>query len=141
MKKEKVVGNIDHIVIAVKNMQEAKSFFSELLDTEFIQVGVNEELGIRNVISPGGVELIEPIRPDSNIAKFIDKRGEGLFALAFTVSDIDRARAKAEKTGIRVVGSLSLETGPLKGLRQIWLHPKDSFGVQVIFTQGNPYHP
>ena len=141
MEKEKTVGNIDHIVIAVRSIEKAKPFFSELLDTEFIEVAVNEQVGYRSVMSPGGVELLEPIRPDGDVAKYLDKKGEGLYALAFTVPDAGKAKAKAEKMGVRVVGEVVRDSGPLKGLREIWLHPKDNFGVYVMFTQGNPYHP
>lgn len=141
MEQEKTVGGIDHIVIAVRSIEKARPFFSELLETEFIDIAVNEEVGYRAVMNPGGVELLEPIRPDSDVAKYIDKNGEGLYALAFTVQDIEKAEAKAENMGVRVVGKVVRDSGPMKGLREIWLHPKDNFGVYVMFTQGNPYHP
>ena len=141
MEQNKTIGNIDHIVIAVRSIEKAKPFFSELLDTEFIEVAVNEQVGYRSVMSPGGVELLEPTRQDSDVTRYIDKKGEGLYALAFTVPDAAKAKAKAEKMGIRVVGEVARDTGPLAGLREIWLHPKDNFGVYVMFTQGSPYHP
>jgi len=141
VEKEKIIGNIDHIVIAVWSIEKAKPFFSELLDTDFIEVAVNEEVGYRSVMSPGGVELLEPTRQDSDVAKYLNKKGEGLYALAFAVADAGKAKARAEKMGVRVVGEVARDTGPLKGLREIWLHPKDNFGVYVMFTQGNPYHP
>ena len=141
MEKEKTIGNIDHIVIAVRSIEKAKPFFSELLDTEFIEVALNKEVGYRSVMSPGGVELLEPTRQDSDVARYLDKKGEGLYALAFTAPDAGKAKAKAEKMGVRVVGDISRDSGPMKGLREIWLHPKDNFGVYVMFTQGNPYHP
>ena len=141
MEKEKIIGNIDHIVIAVWSIEKAEPFFSELLDTDFIEVAINEEVGYRSVMSPGGVELLEPTRQDSDVAKYLNKKGEGLYALAFMVADAGKAKAKAEKMGIRVVGEVTRDTGPLAGLREIWLHPKDNYGVYVMFTQGNPYHP
>ena len=95
MGKDKTIGGIDHIVIAVRSLEKAKPFFSELLGTEFKDVAVNEEVGYRAVMSPGGVEILEPTRPDSDVAKYIDKKGEGLYALAFTVQDADKAEAKA----------------------------------------------
>ena len=143
MEKEKIVGNIDHVVIAVRDMGKAKEFFSDLLETEFVDLGAIEEYGWRSAMSPGGVELLSPTRPDSDLAKFLDRRGEGLYALAFTVQDADKAKAKAEEKGIRVVG----DTGEVKlkedlpPIRELWLHPKDNYGVYVMFTQGLPYHP
>ncbi|MFC2003378.1 VOC family protein [Chloroflexota bacterium] len=141
MQKEKIMGNVDHVVIAVRDMENAKRFFSELLDTEFVDIAVVEEVGLRNAMSPTGLELIEPTRPDGDVAKFIDRRGEGLYALAFSVLDVDKARAKVEKMGIRVVGGVQVDEGPGKGIKEIWLHPKDNFGTYVLLTQGNPYHP
>ena len=141
MAKEKIIGNIDHVVIAVRSIEKAQPFFSELLSTEFEEILVNEELGIRSVMNPGGVELIESTRPDSNVGKFIDRKGEGLYALCFTVEDIDRAKAKAKEMGIRIVGELTIDKGPIKGMREMWLRPQDNFGVYVMVAQGNPYRP
>jgi methylmalonyl-CoA/ethylmalonyl-CoA epimerase len=107
------------------------------LDTEFVDISVNEEEGARSAASSTGLELIAPPRSDSEVARFIDKRGEGLYALAFSVFDIGKARAKAEKMGIRVVGDVNVDSGPAKGLREIWLHPKDSLGVFLMFIQDN----
>lgn len=86
---------------------------------------------------------LEPIRPDADLQKFLDKRGEGVSAVAFTVQDAGKAKAKAEEKRIRVAGDVSVPDGMglLGGLRKIWLHPKDFHGVYVMFTQGNPYHP
>jgi len=139
--KGKTIGDIDHVVIGVWSIEKAKPFFSELLDTEFMEVAVNEEVGYRSVMSSTGLELLEPTRQDSDVAKYLNKKGEGLYALAFMVPDAGKAKAKAEKMGVRVVGEVIRDSGPLAGLREIWLHPKDNFGVYVMFTQGNPYHP
>lgn len=141
MAKEKIIGNIDHVVIAVRSIEKSQPFFSELLETEFEEILVHEELGIRSVMNPGGVELIESTRPGSNVGKFIDRNGEGLYALCFAVEDIDKAKTKAEEMGIRVLGGLTIEKGPIKGMKEMWLHPQDNFGVYVMFAQGNPYHP
>ena len=136
MEKERIVGNIDHIAIAVRDLEKAKEFFSDLLDTEFMDYGAFEEFGWKGAMSPGGVELMAPTRPDSDMAKFLDKKGEGVYAIAFTVKDTGKAREKAEKKGIRIAGDIGFgEFG------EIWLHPKDNHGVYVMFTAGNPFHP
>ncbi|MFC2034611.1 VOC family protein [Chloroflexota bacterium] len=141
MEKEKTIGNIDHVVIAVRSIEQAKPHFSEFLEVgEFIEIGTFEEAGLRSVMSPNGVELIEPIGPGSDVAKYLDRKGEGLYALAFRTQDAGKAKAKAEKMGIRVVGDITIDNGPAKGLREIWLHPKDNLGTYIMLTQGNPYH-
>ncbi|MBL7119071.1 MAG: VOC family protein [Dehalococcoidia bacterium] len=141
MSNKKSIGNIDHVAVAVRSIEKAMPFFSELLGTEFVEIGTDPNVGFRSVMSTTGLELIEPTRPDSDIAKFIDKRGEGLYALAFTSHDADKARAQAEKMGVRVVGDFTAEDEPIKGLREIWLHPKDNFGVYLMLTAGNPFRP
>lgn len=72
--------------------------------------------------------------------KFIDKRGEGIYAVGFNTPDAGKARAKAESMGIRVVGDITEADlgggiGHGRGMREIWLHPKDTFGVYVLLTQ------
>lgn len=93
-------------------------------------------------MSPRGVELLAPTRADSDLQKFLDKKGEGVYAVAFRAEDPDKAKANAAKMGIRIMGDFTAPDGmgPMDGLREIWLHPKDCFGVYVMFTQGNPYH-
>jgi len=138
MVPDKPVGKIDHVAVAVRSIERAKVFFSELLGTEFVEIGSDNDLGFRSVMSPNGLELLEPTRPDSDLARFLDKRGEGLYAIAFATSDADISRRKAEEMGVRVVGDHAVNEEPIRGLREIWLHPKDSFGVYLMFTQGNP---
>ena len=154
MKEEKTIGNIDHIAIAVRSIEEAKEFFSDLLDTEFTELvptgsGTDEDsireaqkmIGFRSAISSEEIELMESTRPDSDLQKFLDKRGEGVYAVAFTVEDAGKARAKAEKKGIRIAGEISSELKGVGSIREIWLHPKDCHGVYVMFTEGLPFHP
>jgi methylmalonyl-CoA/ethylmalonyl-CoA epimerase len=154
MEEEKIIGNIDHIAIAVRSIEGAQEFFSDLLDTEFTELapsgpGNDEDtlreaqkmIGFRSVISPEGIELMESTRPDSDLQKFLDKRGEGVYAVAFTVEDAGKARAKAEKKGIRIAGEISSELKGVGPMREIWLHPKDCHGVYIMFTEGLPFHP
>ncbi|MFC2000362.1 VOC family protein [Chloroflexota bacterium] len=142
MSKTKPIGNIDHVVVAVRSIEKYMAFFSELLNTEFVEIGSDPNVGYRSVMSSSnGLELIEPTRPDSDVAKFIDKRGEGMYALAFVANDADKARLQAEKMGVRVVGDFTADDEPIKGLREMWLHPKDCAGVYLMFTAGNPFRP
>lgn len=148
MANKETVGNIDHIVFAVRDAKKAIQFFSELLDTEFFEQLTHEqteETGFKSYMSPGGVEILEPSRSDSDLQNFLDKRGEGLYAIGFNVQNADKAKVKADKMGIRVVGDVNvpINAGPAGefSVREIWLHPKDCFRVYVMFTQGNPYHP
>jgi methylmalonyl-CoA/ethylmalonyl-CoA epimerase len=141
MERKKTGGIIDHITIIVRSIEKSKPYFEELLETEFMETGTFEDIGVKSAMTPRGIELIEPIQPDSAPAKFLEERGEGLFCVAFRVKDIGKAKARAEKMGIRIVGGITDDPRLPKGVKEIWLHPKDNFGVFTMFTQGNPYHP
>ena len=146
MKEGKVIGKLSHVVIAVKDLERAQKFFSEFMGTKFKKVGEHKGVGFRSIMGDNRLEILSPTRPDSDVAKYIDKKGEGLYAVGFKTPDAGKARAKAEKMGIRVVGDITAADLPGtetagEDMREIWLHPKDNFGVYVMFAQGNPYHP
>lgn len=138
--EERLIGDLSHVVIAVKDIEKAQKFFSELTGAKFRKIGENKEVGFISVIGDNRLEILSPTRPDSDVAKFIDKRGEGIYAVGFNTPNAGKARAKAEEMGIRVVGDITeadLEggLGHGRGMREIWLHPKDTFGVYVLLTQ------
>ena len=133
-----IFGNVDHVTIAVRDIDKARAHFSELLETQFVRLGTLDELGLVSWMSPAGLELLGSTRPDGDVAKFLEKKGEGVYALGFTISDIDQARAKVKKMGIRIAGEIAVDEGPAKGTRELWLHPKDNFGVYLMLTQDNP---
>lgn len=131
----KEVEKIDHVVIAVKDAEKAMKFFSELLGIEFDEIGEEKNWKFKSFMSPEGLELLTPTSEDSETAKFIEKRGEGLFALSFKVNDAEKVAKRAEEMGIRVIGKI--ERG---GFKEIFLHPKDCFGVQILLTEYKDYH-
>jgi methylmalonyl-CoA/ethylmalonyl-CoA epimerase len=140
MNEERLIGDLSHVVIAVKDIEKAQRFFSEFMGAKFRKIGENKAVGFISVIGDNRLEILSPTRPDSNVAKFIDKRGEGLYAVGFKTPDAGKARAKAEKMGIRVVGDITDADlvggkGHGRGMREIWLHPKDVFGVYTLLTQ------
>ncbi|RLI76993.1 methylmalonyl-CoA epimerase [Archaeoglobales archaeon] len=129
------VEKIDHVVVAVKDAEKAMKFFSELLGIEFDEIGEEKDWKFKSFMSSEGLELLTPTSEDSETAKFIQKRGEGLFALSFKVTDAEKIAKKAEKMGIRVIGKIERE-----GFKEIFLHPKDCFGVQILLTEYKEYH-
>ncbi|AGK60369.1 Lactoylglutathione lyase-related lyase [Archaeoglobus sulfaticallidus PM70-1] len=129
------VEKIDHVVVAVKDAEKAMRFFSELLGIEFDEIGEERNWKFKSYMSPEGLELLVPTSEDSETAKFIEKRGEGLFALSFKVSDAEKIAKKAEEMGIRIIGKIERE-----GFKEIFLHPKDCFGIQILLTEYKDYH-
>ena len=131
------IQGIDHIVIAVRDLDKAVKFFSELLETDFEELnGTLKEMGVRSMISPEGIELISPTT-QNEVAKFLEQKGEGLYALSLRVKDAMQAAADARKKGIRVIHETSQEQLGTRysDFREILLHPKDAYGVLLLLTE------
>ena len=100
------VRHMDHVGIAVTNIEEALAVYRRLLDAPETPVIEAPELGIRAAIIAQGqtrVELLEPTDPDGPLARFIAQRGEGLHHIAFQVDDIDAKLAELKAAGVPLV--------------------------------------
>jgi methylmalonyl-CoA/ethylmalonyl-CoA epimerase len=123
---------LEHIGIAVKSMDQASKLFAELLGKKHYKIEDVESEGVRTLFFElGGVkiELLEATSEDSPIAKFIEKRGEGIHHLAFEVSDIKQSIADYEQKGFQLINNQ-----PKKGADNkliCFLHPKSTGGVLV----------
>ncbi len=97
---------LDHIGIAVKDMEEARRRFSDILEVEFSSPETLPEQGVAvSMADVGGVwiELLEPLSPDSSVGRFIASKGEGLHHLAFLTPDLGGALQKLANQGIELV--------------------------------------
>ncbi len=127
---------IDHIGIAVRNMADSNELFRKLLgETHFKIDSVESEKVATSFfhIGESKIELLEASDPESPIAKFIEKRGEGIHHIAFEVDDI---RAEVER--LESEGFIPLNREPKRGADNKWvvfLHPKSSNGVLVELCQ------
>jgi len=131
-----VTEKIDRVVLAVKNLEKAKQFFEDLLNIKFDKVLVDEKNQmVKAIYSSIGLELVEPTSPNSAVAKFLEKRGEGLYAVVFKVSNLDSSTLKFKEKGIRSVGNLEI------GLKEIIFHPKVSHGMMIILYEYEEWHP
>ena len=132
-----VTEKIDRVVLAVKNLEKTKQFFEDLLNIKFDKVLVDEKNQmVKAIYSSIGLELVEPTSPNSAVAKFLEKRGEGLYAVVFKVSNLDSSTLKFKEKGIRSVGNLEIG-----GLKEIIFHPKDSHGMMIILCEYEEWHP
>ena len=129
------VERIDHIHIAVRNLDQAIKFFSDALGTTFSDIIVDKTFALRSVLDPLGIELLESTSPEGVIAKFLEKRGEGLHAISLKVPDIEDAIAELKARGLRMVGRN--DTGKLK---EAQFHPKDAFGVLIELCEYQDEH-
>jgi methylmalonyl-CoA/ethylmalonyl-CoA epimerase len=124
--------HIDHIGIAVKNLEEAIQTYEKLLNTKCYKREVVEGEKVDTAFFKTGeskVELLGAISGDSVIQKYIDKRGEGIHHIAFEVDDIE-----SEITRLTGEGFTLLNHKPKKGAdnkRVAFLHPKDGHGVLI----------
>jgi methylmalonyl-CoA/ethylmalonyl-CoA epimerase len=135
-----LVTAIDHVGIAVPDLDAAIAFHRETFGLEVSHEEVNEEQGVREAMlrAPGdttgtAVQLLAPSRPDSTIAKFLDRSGPGLQQLAFRVTDVAAACDALRAKGLRV-----LFEEPKRGTadsRVNFVHPKDAGGVLVELVQ------
>ena len=131
------MDKIEHIGIAVKNMEESNRLFSKLLGKEPYKI--EEEVaseGVRtSFFDVGGVkiELLEATNADSPIAKFIEKKGEGVHHLAFAVDDINKSIAAKVEEGFRVINDNPKSGADNKIIA--FLHPKSTNGVLVELCQ------
>lgn len=121
---------IDHIGIAVSNLEESLVFWQESLGIEVQGVEEIREQNVRTAFLPIGgteIELLEATAPESPIAKFIEKKGEGLHHIALGVDDIDGAIDELKARGVQLI-----DEKPRYGAghaRIAFVHPKAAHGV------------
>ncbi len=127
---------IEHIGIAVKSIAESNDLFSKLLNTKPYKQELVESEGVLTSFfetGPNKIELLEATRADSPIAKFIEKKGEGVHHIAFEVADI-----KAEMKRLESEGFMLLNPEPKQGADNklvCFLHPKGTNGVLIELCQ------
>lgn len=128
--------HIDHIGIAVKNLSVSIPLFEKILNTSCYKVEQVESEQVNTAFFKTGetkVELLESSNPEGVIAKFIEKKGEGMHHIAFEVQDI-----KAEMQRLKSDGFTLLNEVPKKGADGKWvcfLHPKGTNGVLIELCQ------
>lgn len=141
-----LVVAIDHVGVAVPDLDAAISFYTSTFGLELAHEEVNEEQGVREAMmraagdagSGTAIQLLAPLRPDSTIAKFLDRSGPGLQQLAYRVTDVDAASAALRAHGLRL-----LYEQPKRGTansRVNFVHPKDAGGVLVELVEPATSH-
>jgi methylmalonyl-CoA/ethylmalonyl-CoA epimerase len=127
---------IDHVGIAVPDLDEAIAFYRKAFGLEVVHEEVNEEQGVREaMLAIGGsyLQLLAPLTPESTIAKFLDRSGPGIQQVAFGVDDVEAAATDLREAGVRVLyETAKVGTG---GSLVNFCHPKDCGGVLVELVQ------
>ena len=130
--------HIDHVGIAVPDLDEAIAFYRDTFGMETVHEETNEEQGVREAMVAVGdsgscIQLLAPLDESSTIAKFLDRSGPGLQQLAFRVRDLDEVSAVLRERGLRL-----LYDEPRRGTagsRVNFIHPKDAGGVLVELVE------
>ncbi len=131
-----MLKKIDHIGIAVKNLDEALAFYEDALGLKSTGTEVVEQQKVKVAFLPLGdskIELLESTEPDGPVAKFIESRGEGVQHIAIRVDNIEEKLKELEEKGIRLIDK-SPRYGA-GGARIAFLHPKSTSGVLLELCQ------
>jgi methylmalonyl-CoA/ethylmalonyl-CoA epimerase len=125
-------SHIEHIGIAVINLQEAISFYEKVLGLKCYNIEEVADQKVRTAFFMVGqtkIELLESTDPEGPIGKFIQKRGEGIHHIAFSVDNIEEKLMYAAKLGIRLIDGTPRKGA--EGLDIAFLHPKATSGVLI----------
>ncbi|WP_150244975.1 methylmalonyl-CoA epimerase [Nocardiopsis quinghaiensis] len=133
---------LDHVGIACRDLDASIAFYRSTYGFEVAHEEVNEEQGVReamlriNGTDDGGatyLQLLEPVREDSPVAKFLERNGEGVHHIAFGTADVAGSATGVGEHGVRVLDSRP--RAGTAGSRIVFLHPKDCGGVLTELVQ------
>ncbi|MDQ1600119.1 MAG: methylmalonyl-CoA/ethylmalonyl-CoA epimerase [Actinomycetota bacterium] len=133
-----MLTRIDHVGLAVRDLDQAIAFYARTFDVHVVHEEVNEEQGVREAMLAVGdsgscIQLLAPLRPDSPIGKFLERAGEGIQQVAYGVDDIEAVTADLRGRGVRL-----LYDEPKRGTagsRVNFVHPLDAMGVLVELVE------
>lgn len=127
---------LEHIGIAVKDLEKSNELFAKIFGAAHYKLEEVESEGVRTSFFQTGeskIELLEATKPESAIAKFIEKRGEGIHHLAFEVKDIEAELARLKEEGFELIHQTPKDGADNK--RIAFLHPKSTNGILIELCQ------
>jgi methylmalonyl-CoA/ethylmalonyl-CoA epimerase len=130
------ISHIEHIGIAVKNLQEAIAYYENILGMKCYSIEEVKDQKVRTAFFMVGqtkIELLESTDPEGAIGKFIEKKGEGVHHIAFAVKEIEGSLNEMETKGVQLI-----DKAPRKGAEGLdiaFLHPKSTLGVLTEFCE------
>ena len=138
---EPLFDAIDHVGVAVADLEEAIDFYARTFGLQCVHQEVNEDQGVREaMLAPAGsgaagtqLQLLAPLTPDSAIARFLDRSGPGVQQVAYRVRDVEHVAQVLRDRGLRVL--YDTPRPGTYGSRVNFVHPKDVGGVLVELVQ------
>src|SRR5690348_11806198 len=129
---------IDHVGIAVPDLDDAIAFYRDTFGMETVHEEVNEEQGVREAMVAVGdsgscIQLLAPLDETSTIAKFLDRHGPGIQQLAYRVTDVEAVSAVLRERGLRVLYDVA--KGGTAGSLVNFVHPQDAGGVLIELVE------
>jgi methylmalonyl-CoA epimerase len=130
-----VIKRIHHVAIVVRDMEEAFLFYRDVLGLPLSKIAVIEEQGVKAALLSVGeaeIELLEPINLDGGVARFLERRGEGLHHLCLETDDIETELTRVKEQGVELI-----DQEPRNGLagRVCFVHPRALHGMLVELAQ------
>jgi methylmalonyl-CoA/ethylmalonyl-CoA epimerase len=128
--------NLDHVGIAVADLEEALAGYRERYGVEPLYREVVEAQGVEEAMIPVGgsfVQLLQPLGPDTPVGRFLERRGEGLHHVAFMVASIDTALEDMREQGARLIDEEARAGG--RGARIAFVHPSDLGGTLIELVE------
>jgi len=130
------ISHIEHIGIAVKDLQTAIPYYEEVLGLKCYNIEEVTDQKVRTAFFKVGqtkLELLEPTSEESAVAKFMEKKGEGVHHIAFRVENVANALAECESKGVQLIDKAPRKGA--EGLSIAFLHPKSTAGVLTEFCE------
>jgi methylmalonyl-CoA/ethylmalonyl-CoA epimerase len=129
---------IDHVGVAVADLDEAIAFYRDVLGMKLAHQEVNEAQGVREAMMSVGnsgshVQLLAPLTPESTIAKFLDRSGPGVQQVAYRVDDLDAVSVTLRGRGLRLL--YETPRPGTSGSRVNFIHPKDAGGILIELVE------
>ncbi len=131
-----MIKKIEHIGIAVKNMNDSNELFKKLFGKEHYKIEAVESEGVNTsffMLGETKIELVQSTNENSSIAKFIEKKGEGIHHIAYAVDDIEKEMARLKGEGFELINQQPKDGADNKKI--CFLHPKTTNGILVELCQ------
>jgi methylmalonyl-CoA epimerase len=131
-----MIKKVHHIAVVVKNLDEALELYDNLFGIKPSKIEVIQQQGVKAALLPmpegGEIELLEPIDPQSGVAKFLESRGEGIHHICFEVDDVDHELRNLADKGAQLIDS----QGRLGLAGKVgFIHPKSTKGILIELAQ------
>ena len=133
-KEKRKAPRLDHIGIAVRSIDEARVYHALGLTIDHVETVETQKVKTAFIsVGDSNIELLEPTSPDSTVAKFIEKRGEGIHHICLRVDDIETELAKLQAEGFRLINPAPVPGA--HGCRVAFLHPSAGSGVLIELSE------